>query len=346
MVPEARVYRGFTPSEWRGAYARTLTQFEEHIGSEFSSGISIDKIMERQLRKDTTGKIVVVDFGAGDGNFTKEFLTDTSVGKRTRGLLRGASKRDTTIDFLGINDSPHPYQHLHDRVILPDREDPLKDRIRGTEVSYSVTSSQTMSKLFEAKGIEGVDLVVASNSVSYLSPPVFRGFTMDVIESLKPGGQCLVYGYGEITGDRYCIDEGYEVFDSDDVDFVLNRKKVSSSAVKEVGRNLESSPLVRDEVISTYILNTFESAYATGAFYPEDEAEVRKGIDEGLRIMGPRVMLSNFLNSAFAELEGVVRIKEEKDKKDSILYTLAEQYKDKIAIDKGRRAFWIHDIRK
>lgn len=202
-VPAARVFRGFTPQEWERAYARDLTDFERNIGNEFPGGLSIDKLLEKQVRRDTSGTIVVVDFGAGDGKLTEEFLTDQTVGKRTRGVLKGKAKQDTSIIFWGINDSPHPFNHLCERDILPERDDPLKERVRGKEVSYSITSSQTMQRFFESKDIDGVDLVVASNSVSYLTPPVFEKFTDDVVRVLKPGGHCIAYGYGEIAGERY-----------------------------------------------------------------------------------------------------------------------------------------------
>lgn len=345
IVPEARVYRGFTPDEWEGAYARNFAQFERHMGREFPSGISLDKIIENQLRRDTTGKVTVVDFGAGDGKFTEEFLTDPAVGKRTRGLLRGKSKNNTSLDFWNINDSPNPYEHLYERAILPNRDDPLEDQIRGRSVSYSVTSSQTMSDFFKAKDIIGVDVVVASNSVSYLSPPVFEQFSTDVIEALKPGGQFLAFGYGEIAGERYCIDNGYEATD-DDVYFIVNEKEVLSSEVRNVGQSLHSDTTVGDDHIINYLINTFNSACATGAFLPEEIAKLKQGVQQGICVLGPRVMLTNFLGGAFAELEGVVRIHEERNKKRSIVNTLEEKYKDKITIESGRYAFRITDTRK
>lgn len=126
----------------------------------------------------------------------------------------------------------------------------------------------------------------------------------------------------------------------------MHGEKVSALHLKEAGRKLERDESVPDSVIRNYISGVFESFYAAHAVTESEENMLRSSIAEGMKQEQPRDTLSNLLNGAFAELEGLIRIKDEREKKWSILDGILEEYNGKIEMKRTRHAFWIQDTRR
>jgi phospholipid N-methyltransferase len=203
--PSVNVYRGVKPGEggYDHAFSRGFTAFDVHMGELFPTLLPLDRFLDRRIdqAKQSNRDVILVDLGAGDGNLTRQALKEPEVMPFARRKLGRKGVTATTLRFYSVTDATKPDEHLR-RTPFTEADARGNERFGATEVKYSITSSQKIKKLMEELDVNSVDVVTASNFMSYLPLQVFEGVTEDVINLLPSGGEFRVFGYATFAGSR------------------------------------------------------------------------------------------------------------------------------------------------
>ncbi len=334
--PMVNVYRGILPTDegWEHSHSRGLSAFEHHMRYSFPTFPEIDITLRKSLeraKKSGRKQVIVVDLGAGYGNFTRDFLTSPSKSRRCRGLLRGQSM-DSTLRFVSVTDAETEDDFLKETV-FPESLTPENEMIQAVSIGYSITTSQSINKLFEHLDIDSVDLVVASNFMSYLRPPLFRAVIQDIIEKLEPKGKFIIYGYTRMAGSYLSIDDDYMEQD-ETVVFVdpadPTRQTFTRDELLTWGESILEG--ADDAAIIDALMRISEICFTSGVFGLKDEEEMRENIDIAIK-RGKQKDMMKIAVDVLPEVADLVRIKKMKERKDAILEELRDKYAGSATIE-------------
>src|SRR4029078_5697231 len=105
--------------------------------------------------------VVVFDLGAGDGNISRDFLSAPAFSYRTRRKLAGGTV-STRVRFYSVTDSPTAQDHF---MVTPFTvsADHGNEQLDGHQVHYSITTSQSIPRLFDCLNVPSADLIVANS---------------------------------------------------------------------------------------------------------------------------------------------------------------------------------------
>lgn len=330
VTPTVAVYRGSGEVESH-SFERGFATFEHHMNMVFPETRSLDAILEGQIdrARKRNDDVVVLDLGGGVGNFTREPLADEAILKRSRKRLGGQSV-GTQVRFYSVTDAPTVEDHL--RVTpFPEADKPGNEQLGAWEINYSITSSQTLKKLLESLGEQSADVIVASSFMQYLHPRVFEGLLEDVIDTLKPGGRFMAFGYATLPERVLSIDD-HHVEESRPVVFKdpasPEESGITGDALREWGRSLLADVQVTDGQIIGAIDRLrgilFGCEYYGQAALGDFRGDIKRALQGQLRSgVAPRDLFNTLLQNILPQVEDSERIQEMKRVKDSIIDNLA-----------------------
>ncbi len=347
--PSIGVYNGITPDMLANAYSRNVRDFEHNMSRRVFGEICVDSIITKQLRRAARkgrDNVVVVDLGGGDGEFTRQFLSDPTVSSQTRNRLRG---KDESVILYSITDAQKESDHLLRQPITPRIKrlaDPIDEKMRGVQVNYSVTTRQPVADLLKELQVKGIDLAVASNFMSYLRVPVFKAVTEDVIGALRPGGQFLVFGYAGVTGEMLSSDDGDESAKKP-IYFLRPTKEgnvqVSTEAIRHYCGVIQQDKTIPDSAVKDFISNVFSWFYATGVCSTVEEHKIRSKVEMRQQQERPRVLINSLLKGTLSRMEDMVAMYQDKVR---ALHDIQTIYADSCTVMYDKQAFRIQKREK
>ncbi len=330
--PAVGVYRGGSEIEHH-SYERGFTDFEAHMGMVFPEVRSLDSFIEGRIDKarKTNSDVVVVDLGAGVGNFTRQSLVDPAVLARSRNRLAGRTC-SSQLKFYSVTDTTAASNHLR-KTQFAEASKPGNEQIAAHEVQYSVTSSQTIKKLLEGLEEQSSDLIVASSFMQYLRPQVFERALQDIVDVLKPGGSFMAFGYATVAGRYLSIDDGYLEIDGP-VEFKDPTKTddelITGDELRAWGTSLLNDAQTTPEQFKSAI-DYLQTTMLSSDFYAQPvlgdfRGVIRKRMHDRLaQGESPENLFALVLHTLLPTVEDSERIQKMKEVKDQIIDDVARK---------------------
>jgi hypothetical protein len=197
---DQRITNGYHGTEVQPQY-RGVKACEYLWNKEIKNIGSFDDLIIHQLenakRQDRT-KITVLDIGSGLGNLFREFLSDVSVGRKTRNFL--ADNKNFTVDLIGVTDAKTIEELLTEEEITAKNNQTVdNNQIHARNIKYTLSYNQRITDVLKSRNIKGIDLCVSTVALTYLGPGTFENTMRDVINNLNSDGQMVAYEYSGIT---------------------------------------------------------------------------------------------------------------------------------------------------
>lgn len=199
----AAVYHGPTTPDF---HARDISTIQDGFLwniTEKGNFTTFDQLLLGHLeRVAKTGgnSFTLLDVGNGNAGLYSDFLTNPDSAKASRDFL--ADHPDFKIKMVGLTDSPSPQNHNSpapfdiDDSQLDKENKRINEQIEVDNRYWSLSRTQPLSQFFRENNIDKVDLALATESLRYLSVPVFKEVVLTVHNKLTEGGQFVVQGYG------------------------------------------------------------------------------------------------------------------------------------------------------
>lgn len=208
MGVPTEVYRG--PKTFL-ATGRDIRSCENTWSYEDRQITSFDKLLSNQLElaqeRGETG-ITVIDIGCGQGNLFKDFLhTQFSDGEEATTETIQFLKNNPTIGIrlVGLTDATPDLPNTSRKLSAHTWNLP---NASAKIVPFSLAKEQTYNDFLKAENISSVNLTLATFSVSYFHPFLFRDTVRQIIDSLSEDGVALITPYSYKSGkslSRYTI---------------------------------------------------------------------------------------------------------------------------------------------
>ncbi len=182
---------------------------------------NIDRLLLEQVlattQTDQSEEIVVVDIGCGkEAELLKTVTLDPSVAPFTRKFLLEHPR--LRLNLIGLTDA-EDIQQVGQIII---HEEDVSKHIQYRVIPYTLTAAQTFESFLRKQNIVRMNLTLATWSLAYLSPNVFREVTTTTINHLQSGGRFIGVGYNDTVsgiGFKYHPNE-------DSVHFVVRHPQI------------------------------------------------------------------------------------------------------------------------
>ncbi len=182
----ANIYRG--PRE-PAKHNRGIRAVEYGFGELDLSFDGLTRLyLEKALMEGRT-EVVGLDIGSGQGGLMRSFLENPTLGEGTRDLLR--YHPELRLKLIGFTDAPSVDMHLKELPLNanPDLVDNQNGQISAANYAYTLTRWQTLKSFMDDKGIEGLDFILATKSLGFVSPVIFEETLHTGVDALVPPGQ-------------------------------------------------------------------------------------------------------------------------------------------------------------
>ena len=194
-----RIASGYHGTEVQPQY-RGVEACQNLLNKEIKVG-TFDDLIVNQLenaKKQDRSKITILDIGSGQGNLFRDFLSNASLGQKTREFL--SQNSDFTIEMIGVTDAKSVDELLEKKEITADAlNSPDNSQIKALNIKYTLSYNQRIGDILKANNIDGIDLCVSTVAFTYLGPGTFENAVTDVIDNLHSGGQMVAYDYSGIA---------------------------------------------------------------------------------------------------------------------------------------------------
>jgi hypothetical protein len=159
-----------------------------------------ERLCEQLERVQAEGRseLILLDIGSGDGGLFRKFLERPWENNLSRGFMY--DNPNFRIRMVGMTDSPSPEAINTQKSVVPnetgldDDDLDINRRIKVENIYWSLTRTQTLADFLQANQVGSVDLVTATESLRYLSVPVFTEVVRTTWDRLSPGGQFVAQG--------------------------------------------------------------------------------------------------------------------------------------------------------
>lgn len=245
---QAEVYRGSTIPAY---LSRNIEECEAFWTIERTNVATLDGLLSKQLllaRDRGENQITVVDIGCGEGTLLNDFLNHqvksyNSIARttpRTQRYLR--ENPEMHIQMIGLTDAASEDSHLtsQDIPILPHNYS-SGINAEAKIVDFSLTKDQTYADFLQSQNITSVNLTLATFSMGFFHPFLFRDTLETIVTSLCEGGVLIAVEYGRHAGkmlSRYTRPPSVGTTNSG----ALNLLRRDSNLIRSSGNQEASAP--------------------------------------------------------------------------------------------------------
>jgi hypothetical protein len=189
-------------------------------------------------------------------------------------------------------------------------------------------------------------MIVASAFMQYLQPQVFEKSLQDTVDTLKPGGLGMVFGYSAVAGRLLSVDDGYAAHDAP-VTFTDPRKKddpgMTGDAMREWATSLIQDEHTSSDQLQLAIIQARHMLLASDYFAQPELGDFRGDIRRNLQNRladgkSPREVLGVLVDVMLPFAEDSQRIQDVKVTKDAIIDDLAQRNASVASIRRKRIA--------
>ncbi len=172
---------------------------------------TVDQLLADQVRNAVfqgRNSVTLLDLGSGEGQMLRDIIGHPEQMPQTVEALKYAKAHqinDFSIKLVGLTDTSGIANRpsTSGTVFTTTAQIPQGINYPTTAVNYgyAIVNGQSLTQFLEQNHIAKLDLVLATQSMMYLKPHLFRSTLSDIAEALTPGGRCVIIGYKHFGGD-------------------------------------------------------------------------------------------------------------------------------------------------